>query len=122
MMSDTISQSSYKYGFVTDIETDAFPKGLDESVIEALCAKKNEPEWMLDFRIKAYRHWKTLPEPHLPELPYDPINYQEMCYYSAPKKKPKLNDMSEVDPKDRKFKPFSAFFPCGGEGKTWRGA
>ena len=98
MVSDTISHSSYKYGFVTEIETDAIPKGLNESVIEAISAKKNEPEWMLDFRIKAYRHWKTLQEPHLPELVYEPIDYQDMCYYSAPKKKPKLNDISEVDP------------------------
>jgi Fe-S cluster assembly protein SufB len=97
MVSDTISQSSYKYGFVTDIETDALPKGLDEAVVEALSAKKNEPEWMLDFRIKAYRHWKTLQEPHLPELSYIPICYQDICYYSAPKKKTKLNDISEVD-------------------------
>jgi len=91
------SNSDYKYGFVTDVETDALAKGLDESVIESISAKKDEPEWMLDFRIKAYRHWKTLKEPHLPELPYDPINYQGICYYSAPKKTPKLNNLNEVD-------------------------
>ncbi len=97
MVSDTMSLPSYKYGFVTQIETDSIPCGLNESVIEVISLKKNEPAWMLDFRINAYRHWKTLQEPHLPGLSYEPINYQDICYYSAPKKSPKLNDFSDVD-------------------------
>jgi Fe-S cluster assembly protein SufB len=97
MRPEAVLESSYKYGFVTDIETDSINKGLAESVIEAISSKKGEPEWMLDFRIKAYRHWKTLKEPCIPELSFDPIDYQEICYYSAPKKRPKANDLSEVD-------------------------
>lgn len=98
MVSDAITRSSYQYGFVTDIETESFPLGLDESVVEAISAKKQEPDWLLDFRIKAYRHWKELQEPHLPQLHYDPIDYQQICYYSAPKNTPKLHDISQVDP------------------------
>lgn len=97
MRPEAVLESSYKYGFVTDIETDSINKGLAESVIEAISSKKGEPEWMLEFRIKAYRHWKTLKEPCIPELSFDPIDYQEICYYSAPKKRPKANDLSEVD-------------------------
>ncbi len=98
MVSDTIAHASYQYGFVTDIETDALSPGLNESVIEEISAKKREPAWMLDFRIKAYRYWTTLTEPHPRGVTYEPIDYQKICYYSAPKKTPKLNDISEVDP------------------------
>jgi Fe-S cluster assembly protein SufB len=89
----------YKYGFVTDIETDAAPKGLNEDIIRFISAKKNEPQFMLDFRLKAYRYWLTLEEPTWANVHYPKINYQDVIYYSAPKKKtdgPKSLD--ELDP------------------------
>lgn len=92
----------YKYGFVTNIETDSIPEGLDESVINAIWAKKGEPDWMLEFRLAAFRYWKTLSEPHPPGVVYPPIDYQKICYYSAPKKQSKLNSMEEVDPELRR--------------------
>ena len=87
----------YKYGFVTTIETDSIPAGLDESVVRAIWAKKGEPEWMLDFRLVAFRHWQTLKEPHPPSPQYLPIDYQKICYYSAPKQQ-KLKSLDEADP------------------------
>jgi Fe-S cluster assembly protein SufB len=89
--------SEYKYGFVTEVEADTLPKGLDEGVIEAISAKKDEPSWMLDFRIKAYRLWQTMKEPHFANVSYQKIDYQSLSYYSAPKKKAK-KELSEVDP------------------------
>lgn len=97
MLSQNGSQS-YKYGFVTDIETDSLPAGLNETTIKALSAKKNEPDWLLDFRLKAFRHFLTLEEPHIPGLSYSSLDYQQICYYSAPKKKPSLNKLSDADP------------------------
>ncbi len=95
----TLVNQPYKYGFVTDIETDSIPKGLNEDVIRLISAKKNEPDFMLEFRLKAYRHWLTLTEPTWPHVSYPPINYQDIIYYSAPKqKKEKLNSLEEVDP------------------------
>lgn len=91
--------SEYKYGFVTDIETDTFAKGLNENVVRALSSKKNEPEWLLEFRLKAYRHWLTMKAPdNWAHLHYPDINFQEIIYYSAPKKMPELNSLDEVDP------------------------
>jgi Fe-S cluster assembly protein SufB len=98
VMTTNMMTVPYKHGFVTDVETDTVPKGLTEETVEAISAKNHEPAWMLDFRINALRHWKSLKEPHPPGVRYPPIDYQEICYYSAPKKRPKLNDMSEVDP------------------------
>ena len=94
----------YKYGFTTDIESETIPKGLNEDILKIISAKKNEPEWVLEYRLKAYRHWLTLTEPSLDEnkwaqLKYPPINFQDLTYYSAPKKK--TNDkksMDEIDP------------------------
>ncbi len=88
----------YKYGFVTDIESDVIPKGLDESVVRAIWAKKGEPEFMLDFRLRAYRQWLKMVEPAWPNVYYPPINYQDIVYYSAPKQAKKLNSLDEVDP------------------------
>jgi Fe-S cluster assembly protein SufB len=88
----------YKHGFVTEIETESFAKGLDEDVIRAISAKKHEPDWMLDFRLKAYRHWLTMEEPAWPNVTYPKVDFQDIVYYSAPKKKPQLNSMDEVDP------------------------
>jgi Fe-S cluster assembly protein SufB len=99
---EQLATREYKYGFVTDIESDTFPPGLDEDVIRALSAKKAEPEWMLDFRLKAYRAWLGMTEPTWHNVRYDPIDYQAISYYSAPKQKPVLNSLDEVDPELRR--------------------
>src|SRR5712692_7684763 len=94
-----LTNRQYKYGFVTDIEADAVPRGLNEDVIRLISAKKNEPEFMLEWRLKAYRHWLTMKEPRWQNVRYPPIDYQDIVYYSAPKPKgegPKSLD--EVDP------------------------
>lgn len=88
----------YKHGFVTDIESDALPKGLSEDIVRAISARKNEPEWMLDFRLKAFRHWLTMVEPSWAHVHYPKIDFQNIVYYSAPKPKKKLNSLDEVDP------------------------
>src|SRR6266550_2676848 len=93
-------QKEYKYGFYTDVETDAAPPGLNEDIVRLISKKKNEPDFMLEWRLKAYRHWLTMKEPTWPHVHYAPIEYQKSVYYSAPKKKgdgPKSLD--EVDPK-----------------------
>src|SRR3954453_21235144 len=103
-MSSTIEQiasQEYKYGFITDIEADQAPPGLNEDIIRLISAKKNEPEWMLDFRLKAFRHWLTMKEPTWANIKYGPIDYQATSYYSAPKQKKKLNSLDEVDPELR---------------------
>ena len=87
----------YKHGFVTDIESDTVPKGLNEDVIRLISAKKGEPEWLLEFRLKAYRHWLTMKEPTWPNVKYPKIDFQDISYFSAPKPK-KLASMDEVDP------------------------
>ena len=91
--------SDYKYGFTTDIESDNAPKGLSEDIVRFISKKKNEPEWMLEFRLKAYRHWLTLEEPHhWAHIQFPKINYQDIIYYSAPKQKPEVKSLDEVDP------------------------
>ncbi|HWW38469.1 Fe-S cluster assembly protein SufB [Pedobacter sp.] len=92
------AHNDYKYGFVTNIDTDTIPKGLSEAVIELISKKKNEPEWMLKWRLKAYAHWLKMEEPTWPNVKYPPINYQDIIYYAAPKKKEQLNSLDEVDP------------------------
>jgi len=98
---EELANKEYKYGFVTDIEAESLPPGLDEEVIRKLSAIKKEPEWMLEWRLKAYRHWLTLTEPHWANVKYNPVDYQAISYYSAPKKKPQLNSLDEVDPELR---------------------
>jgi len=93
-----INPQPYKYDFVTDVEMDSLPKGINEETIHAIWQKKQEPDFMLDFRLKSYRTWLTMQEPTWANINYPPIDYQNICYYTAPKKKPKLNDLSEVDP------------------------
>ncbi|MFO7613735.1 MAG: Fe-S cluster assembly protein SufB [Bacteroidales bacterium] len=93
-----LTTSDYKYGFFTDIEMDSAPPGLNEDIIRFISAKKHEPEWMLEFRLKAYRHWLTMEEPQWAHISYPPINYQDIIYYAAPKKKPELASLDEVDP------------------------
>jgi Fe-S cluster assembly protein SufB len=95
----TLVNQPYKYGFVTDIEADTIPRGLNEDVIRLISQKKHEPEFMLDFRLRAYRQWQKMTEPTWPSVKYPPIDYQNIIYYSAPKqKKQKLNSLEEVDP------------------------
>ena len=89
----------YKYGFFTDIEQDTLPPGLDEDVIRFLSAKKKEPEWMLEWRLEAYRHWLNMREPTWANIHYEPIDYQAISYYSAPKSKDDApKSLDEVDP------------------------
>jgi Fe-S cluster assembly protein SufB len=96
------ARSEYKYGFVTDLETDAVPRGLSEDVIRLISTKKNEPEWLLEWRLKAYRRWLTMPEPSWANVTHPPIDYQDIIYYSAPKPKgPGLKSLDEVDPEVR---------------------
>jgi Fe-S cluster assembly protein SufB len=92
----------YKHGFVTEIEAETAPKGLSEETIRLISRKKNEPDWLLDFRLKAYRHWLTMTEPKWSNVRYPRIDFQEISYYSAPKPKPKLASMDEVDPELRR--------------------
>ena len=92
------TRSEYKYGFTSDIKMDVFEKGLNEDVIRRISAKKNEPEWMLEYRLKAYHHWLTLTEPTWPNVEYPPIDYDEIIYYAAPSEKPELASLDEVDP------------------------
>jgi len=99
---EQITSSEYKYGFVTDIEADEAPKGLSEEIVRFISAKKNEPEWMLEYRLKAYRHWLTMEEPTWPNVQYPAINYQDVIYYSAPKQKVAPNSLDEIDPELRK--------------------
>lgn len=93
-----VTSGEYKYGFVTDIDTDVIHRGLDEETVRIISAKKNEPEWLLEFRLKAFRHWQTLEMPDWAHLNIPPIDYQDIIYYAAPKQKEGPKDLSEVDP------------------------
>src|ERR1700681_2648943 len=102
---DTIEELAtreYKYGFVTDVEAEELPPGLNEDIVRRISAKKQEPEWLLEWRLKAFRVWQTMKEPTWQNLHYNPIDYQKIIYYSAPKQKPSLKSMDEVDPEVRK--------------------
>jgi Fe-S cluster assembly protein SufB len=89
---------NYKYGFVTDIESEEFPKGLSEDVITLLSQKKNEPQWLLDYRLKAYRHWLTLTHPDWQYCKVPPIDFQALYYYAKPKTKKTVDSLDEIDP------------------------
>lgn len=95
---DEVTSGEYKYGFFTDIETETAPKGLTEDTIRFISAKKNEPEWMLEYRLKAYKHWLKLEEPKWAHIKYPKINFEEIIFYAAPKKKKQLESLDEVDP------------------------
>jgi Fe-S cluster assembly protein SufB len=101
-----LAQQEYKWGFVTNIEAESAPKGLNEDIIRFISAKKNEPEFMLEWRLRAYRHWaeleKSQAEPKWANVHYEPIDYQDIIYYSAPKQKPTLNSLDEIDPEIRR--------------------
>lgn len=94
----TLVNQPYKYGFVTDIESDTIPRGLSEDIVRMISAKKEEPDWMLEFRLRAYRLWLTMETPEWAHVDYPAIDYQNIIYYSAPKVKAKLNSLDEVDP------------------------
>ncbi len=93
-----VTQNDYKWGFITDVETDTIAKGLSEDVVRMISKKKQEPEFMLEFRLKAYRHWLTLSEPKWAHLAYPLINYQDIIYYAAPKKISKIDSLNDADP------------------------
>jgi len=98
MTIESLATQDYKYGFVTDIESESLPPGLNEDVVRFISAKKEEPEWLLEWRLKAYRHWLTMTEPEWAHVKYPKIDFQAISYYSAPKPRPKLASMDEVDP------------------------
>ncbi|MBL7980912.1 MAG: Fe-S cluster assembly protein SufB [Flavobacteriales bacterium] len=93
-----VTEKEYAYGFVTDIESEKAPKGLNEDIVRFISAKKNEPEWMLEWRLEAFRLWQKMEEPEWAHVHYPKIDYQNAYYYSAPKKKPQLNSLDEADP------------------------
>jgi Fe-S cluster assembly protein SufB len=95
---ETLVNREYAYGFVTDVETDTLPPGLSEAVIRLISTKKEEPDWLLDWRLKAYRRWQTMKEPHWPNVTYGPIDYQAQSYYSAPRSVKPLQSLDDVDP------------------------
>lgn len=95
---ESLTKREYKYGFVTDIEADSLPPGLNEDIIRALSEKKHEPEFMLEWRLNAFRKWQTMKEPSWAKVNYPEIDYQKIVYYSAPKRRKKINSLDEVDP------------------------
>ncbi|MCC5925297.1 MAG: Fe-S cluster assembly protein SufB [Bacteroidetes bacterium] len=95
---DSVVSQPYKYGFKTEVEYEEFPRGLNEDIIRMISEKKGEPEFMLEFRLKAYRNWLKMEEPTWPNVDYPPVDYNNIIYYSAPKKKPTLDSLDEVDP------------------------
>src|SRR5438067_231800 len=99
---EELATREYKYGFVTDVEAEELPPGLNEDIVRRISAKKNEPAWMLEWRLKAFRAWQKMTEPVWHNVHYAPIDYQKIIYYSAPKQKPSLKSMDEVDPEVRK--------------------
>ena len=98
---ETVKGLSGKYeaGFETDIEMEYAPKGLNEEIVALISKKKNEPQWLLDWRLKAFRHWQTMPEPGWAKLDIPPMDYQDAYYYAAPKNMKKLKSLDEVDPR-----------------------
>jgi Fe-S cluster assembly protein SufB len=95
---EKLAEQEYKYGFVTDVDQEIAPIGLNEGVIRMISAKKDEPEWLLEWRLKAYEHWLTMKEPKWPNVHYSPIDYQSISYYAAPKNMPKLESLDDLDP------------------------
>ncbi len=95
---ETLAQQEYKEGWVTDIEMETAPPGLNEDIVRFISAKKNEPAFLLEWRLKAYRHWLTMKEPNWQYMAYPPVDYQDVVYYAAPKNTPQYNSLDEVDP------------------------
>jgi Fe-S cluster assembly protein SufB len=98
---EELANQEYKYGFVTDVETDSIPIGLNEDVVRLISSKKEEPEWLLEWRLNAFRVWLKMSEPEWHNVHYDPIDYQSISYYAAPKKQIKLDSLDDVDPEIR---------------------
>jgi Fe-S cluster assembly protein SufB len=97
-----VTSGEYKYGFYSDIKMDRIPKGLNEDVVRLISEKKNEPEWLLEFRLKSYHHWLTMKMPTWANLKIPEINYQDMIFYAAPRKRPKINNIDDIDPELKK--------------------
>ncbi len=95
---EELANREYKYGFVTDVEAEAVPRGLNEDIVRLISAKKHEPEWLLEWRLKAFRNWRTMTEPSWSNVHYPEIDYQDMIYYSAPKRKDRLKSLDDIDP------------------------
>ena len=98
---EELANTEYKYGFVTDVEQDIAPKGLNEDIVRLISSKKGEPEWLLEWRLRAFRVWLKMTEPSWQNVTYERVDYQAISYYAAPKEKKKLNSMDEVDPEIR---------------------
>ncbi|HEY5320434.1 MAG TPA: Fe-S cluster assembly protein SufB [Galbitalea sp.] len=98
-----LANQDYRYGFVTDIDADLAPRGLNEDIIRLISTKKDEPGWLLEWRLRSFRHWVTMAEPNWQQVTYGPIDYQDIIYYAAPKPKPKVSSMDEVDPELREM-------------------
>jgi Fe-S cluster assembly protein SufB len=98
---ELLVNKDYQYGFTTDIDTDTIPPGLSEDVVREVSRRKNEPEWLLEWRLKAYRRWATMTEPHWSNVRYEPVDYQAISYYSAPRTAKPLGSLDELDPKIR---------------------
>ena len=98
---EKVTTTEYKYGFTTDIESDTIPKGLSEDVVRIISEKKNEPQWMLDYRLKAYNAWLEMEEPEWFNATYTKPDFENLLYYSAPKKRPSLDSLDDVDPNIR---------------------
>jgi Fe-S cluster assembly protein SufB len=99
---EQLANREYQHGFTTDVEVDTVPRGLNEDIVRLISAKKQEPNWLLEWRLKAYRHWLTMKEPRWPNVHYPPVNFQDIFYYAAPKPKTKLSSLDEVDPELRR--------------------
>ena len=97
-----LATREYKYGFVTDVEAEHFPQGLSEAIVREISVRKGEPDWMLDWRLKSYRTWLTLKDPEWANVRHEPIDYQSIIYYSAPKRPKSLASLDELDPEIRK--------------------
>src|SRR5512147_1017367 len=93
-----VTSGEYKYGFYSDIETDKVPKGLNEEIVRTISAKKNEPEWLLEFRLKSFRHWLTMKMPGWANLKIPPIDFRDIIYYAAPKQKVSPESLDDIDP------------------------
>ena len=120
-----LAEREYKWGFVTSVEEERVPKGLNEDMIRVISAKKNEPDFMLQWRLKAYHHWASLEkaqaEPKWANVKYGPIDYQEIVYYSAPKQKPGLTSLEELDPEILRTYEKLGYPARGAEAPGWCG-
>src|SRR2546422_3234053 len=101
VIQEQMAKQEYKYGFVSDLDEDTAPKGLNEDIVRLISRKKKEPDWFLEWRLRAYRHWLTMKEPKWSNVTYPPINYQDIIYYAAPKPKKPVNSLEDVDPEIR---------------------